>query len=132
MHDQIVTLLKDVDYPGVAGLFADDGLLDMHLPTWRFQFQGREAVREYFENQVGGLVDLGLRCTYLDSWATGDRVAVESEARFDGEDGEYLWRCVDLFDIEGDTIVRQVQYCTGCWPPDQVARQAAEAPMVRW
>ena len=52
--------------------------------------------------------------------------------RFDGDDGEYLWRAVDIFRIDGDTVTEHTQYCTGCWSPDQIARQTAEAPMVRW
>jgi hypothetical protein len=39
---------------------------------------------------------------------------------------------VDIFRVDGDEVTEHVQYCTGCWPPDQIARQAREAPMVRW
>ena len=114
MHDEIVALLKDVDYPGLADLCADDVLLDMNLPTWRFQHQGRDEVEGYFEGQLGGLRPMGLRCTNLDSWASDNRVTVESEARFDGDDGEYLWRCIDVSDHADGAITRHAQYCTGC------------------
>jgi predicted SnoaL-like aldol condensation-catalyzing enzyme len=109
---------------------APDTLLDMNLPTWRFQLQGRGAIREYFTEQTAGLHNL--HCTQLRELVTDDAVAVESECRFDGPDGEYLWRCVDLVRIVADEIVEHAQYCTGYWGPADIARQAREAPMVRW
>ncbi len=128
--EHVVACLRAGNYVGLTERFSPDALLDMNLPTWRFQLQGRGAISEYFTEQTSGLANL--RCTQMRELVTDDAVAVESECRFDGPDGEYLWRCVDLVRVVAGEIVEHTQYCTGCWPPDQIARQATEAPMVRW
>ena len=74
----------------------------MNLPTWRFQLQGRDAVAQYFVEQTGGLTDL--RTTQHRVFRTDDGVIIEEEMRFDGDGGEYLWRAVDIFVIDGDTV----------------------------
>jgi ketosteroid isomerase-like protein len=128
--DRLTAAIRDADWQAIAATYAPDVLLDMNLPTWRFQLQGRDAVAQYFVEQTSGLTDL--HTTQHHVIVTDDGVVVEEEMRFDGDDGEYLWRAVDIFRIDGDTVTEHIQYCTGCWPPDQVARQSDEAPMVRW
>ncbi len=128
--DRIVTAIRDADWDAIVATYAPDVLLDMCLPTWRFQLQGREAAAQYFIEQTNGLADL--RTTQHRVFSTDTGVIIEEEMRFDGDGGEYLWRAVDIFVIDGDTVTEHTQHCTGCWPPDQIARQAIEAPMVRW
>jgi len=128
--DHVVACLRAGNYAGLTARFAPDALLDMNLPTWRFQLQGSDTIGQYFSEQTTGLTNL--RCTQLRELATDDAVVVESERRFDSSDGEYLWRCVDVVRIVAGEIVEHAQYCTGCWGPDDIARQAREAPMVRW
>jgi hypothetical protein len=128
--DRLVAAMRDADWYAIAATYSPDVLLDMNLPTWRFQLQGRDAAAQYFLEQTGGLTEL--RTTQHRVATTDNGVIIEEEMRFDGEGGEYLWRAVDIFVIDGDTVTQHTQYCTGCWPPDQIARQAAEAPMVRW
>jgi hypothetical protein len=128
--DRLVTAIRDADWDTVVASYAPDVLLDMNLPTWRFQLQGREAAAQYFIEQTNGLTDL--RTTQHRVFSTDIGVIIEEEMRFDGEGGEYLWRALDIFIVDDDTVTEHTQYCTGCWPPDQIARQAAEAPMVRW
>ena len=122
--------MRAADWDAITATYAPDVLLDMNLPTWRFQLQGRDAAGQYFREQVGGLKNLRLVTHQVHR--ADDAVLIEEEMRFDGDDGEYLWRAVDIFHIDGDTVTEHVQYCTGCWTPDQIARQADEAPMVRW
>lgn len=128
--DQIVDAMQSSNWAALTNLYAPDVLLDMNLPTWRFQLQGREAASKYFTEQTAGFRNL--HTTHLGVHRTAGGLIVEEEMRFDGDDGEYLWRAVDIFRIDGDCITQHSEYCTGCWPPDQIARQAAEAPMVRW
>ncbi len=131
ISSRIIECLAKADYPALEKLYAPDVLLDMNLPTWRFQRRGAHEVSEYFRQNTGQLPNL--RCTYLHENAITDTTAVvESECRFDGDGGEYLWRCVDIFTVADDRISRHVQYCTGCWTPADIARQTAEAPMVAW
>ena len=128
--DRLVDALRVADWDAIASTYAPDVLLDINLPTWRFQLQGREAATQYFRENTSGLSNL--RSFGQQVHRTESGVIVEEEMRFDGDSGEYLWRAVDIFRIDGDTVTEHVQYCTGCWPPDQIARQAHEAPMVRW
>jgi hypothetical protein len=128
--ERLVDAMHDADWDAITHTYAADVLLDMNLPTWRFQLQGRETVSQYFREQTGGLTNLHLLSQQVHH--TDNGVVIEEEMRFDGADGEYLWRAVDIFRIDGDQVTGHTQYCTGCWPPDQIARQALEAPMVRW
>jgi len=128
--DKLVTAMHDADWGAIAESYAPDVLMDMNLPTWRFQLQGRAAVAKYLEEQTEGLTNL--RTTQHHVYRTDDGVIIEEEMHFDGDDGEYLWRAVDIFRVDGDLVVEHTQYCTGCWTPEQIARQNDEAPMVRW
>ncbi len=128
--ERLVAAFEAADWEAVANTYAPDVLLDMNLPTWRFQLQGRDAARQYLVEQTKGMSTL--HATQQRSFATPTGVIIEEEMRFDGDDGEYLWRAVDIFHVDDGAVTEHTQYCTGCWPPDQIARQADEAPMVRW
>jgi ketosteroid isomerase-like protein len=128
--DHIIERLREGDYRGLVERAAPDVLLDMNLPTWRFQRLGRDDVRQYFSEQFAHLP--AVRCTQSRVHSTANPVVVETECRFDGEGREYLWRAVDVVETDGDHITRITQYCSGCWDPDTIARNAAEAPMIRW
>lgn len=128
--DKLISAMRDADWEAIAETYAPDVLLDMNLPTWRFQLQGREAVAQYLVEQTKGLSNL--HTTQHRAFRTDGAVIIEEEMRFDGDDGEYLWRAIDIFHIDGNTVTEHGQYCTGCWTPDQIARQSDEAPMVRW
>ena len=128
--DTLTTAIRDSDWEAVSETYSPDVLLDMNLPTWRFQLQGREAAAQYLIEQTKGLPNL--HTTKHRAFRTDHGVIIEEEMRFDGDDGEYLWRAVDIFHVDGALVVEHTQYCTGCWPPDQIARQTDEAPMVRW
>ena len=128
--DKLISAMRDADWEAIAETYAPDVLLDMNLPTWRFQLQGREAVAQYLVEQTKGLSNL--HTAQHRAFRTDGAVIIEEEMRFDGADGEYLWRAIDIFHIDGNTVTEHGQYCTGCWTPDQIARQSDEAPMVRW
>jgi len=128
--DRLVDAMLDADWDGICQTYAADVLIDMNLPTWRFQLQGRETATNYFHEQTSALTNL--RLVDHQVHRTDDVVIIEEEMRFDGADGEYLWRAVDIFHMDRGVVTKHVQYCTGCWPPTQIARQAQEAPMVRW
>jgi ketosteroid isomerase-like protein len=130
INEEIVEKIQNADYIGVTEFYAPDVLLDMNLPEWRFQKQGAGEVREYLVEQLSSLGDL--RNTYIRQWASGENLVLENEARFSRDGEEYLWRAVDIFRLADDQIVEHIQYCTGWWTPEQIARQAEEAPMVRW
>jgi len=128
--DRLAAAMGNADWDAITDTYASDVLLDMNLPTWRFQLQGRDAAADYFVEQMKRFSNL--HTTQHRVMPTSDGVIIEEEMRFDGDGGEYMWRAVDVFRVDGDTVIEHTQYCTGCWPPDQISRQADEAPMVRW
>jgi hypothetical protein len=128
--ERLIDAMSHADWGAIVGTYASDVLLDMNLPTWRFQLQGKDAAGRYFLGQIAGLGNLHLISQRVHR--TLDGVIIEEEMRFDDDDGEHLWRAVDIFRIDGDTVTHHTQYCTGCWSPEQIARQAQEAPMVQW
>src|SRR5262245_27063182 len=118
---RIVECLANADYPALEKLYAPDVVLDMNLPTWRFQRRGAGEIGEYFRQNTGHLPNL--RCTYLNEIATTDATTtVESECRFDGDGGEYLWRCVDSFTVDDARISRHVQHSVQYWTSADIAR----------
>jgi ketosteroid isomerase-like protein len=128
--DRLVTAMREANWEAIAATYAPDVLLDMNLPTWRFQLQGRDAATQYLLEQSKGLSNLHTPQHRV--FAIDHGVIIEEEMRFDGDGGEYMWRAVDIFQIHSGTVTEHTQYCTGCWSPDQIARQIDEAPMVRW
>ena len=130
INEHVIARLEHADYVGLVDRAAPDVLLDMNLPTWRFQAQGRTAVRSYFAAQFEALPVV--RCTQFRVLSTAGPLIIESECRFDSDGGEYLWRCVDIVHVVDDQIVVLRQYCTGCWDPATSARPAEDAPLVRW
>lgn len=128
--DRLVDAMRAADWQAITDTYAPDVLLDINLPTWRFQLQGRDAAAQQLREQTEGLANL--RTVGHEIHHTDSGVIIEEEMRFDGDDGEYLWRAIDVFRIDGDLVTEHRQYCTGCWTPDDIARQAQEAPMVRW
>lgn len=44
---------------------------------------------------------------------------------------DWLWREAHVFHTAGEAIAEHVVYCSGHWDPAKIAKQAAEAPMVR-
>ena len=128
--DRLVSAVRDADWEAITSTYAPDVLLDMNLPMWRFQVQGRDVASQYFREQVARFANL--RTTHHRVHRGEDTLVIEEEMRFDGDGGEHLWRAVDVFRLDGDNVAEHTQYCTGCWTPDFIERQAAEAPMVRW
>jgi ketosteroid isomerase-like protein len=126
----ITARLSALDFDGLAELYRPDALLDVSVPQWRYQLQGREAIREALAEELAPLVG-SARVTGQRATQTDDGVVVELEVRFvqDGEDRQ--WREVHLFHTDGTAITEHLNYCTGVWDAATIARQAVEAPMVR-
>src|SRR5688572_25290010 len=101
--DRIVDAIRAANWAALTDLYAADVLLDMNLPTWRFQLQGRDAASTYFTEETAGF--RRLHTTHLAVHRTDDGIIVEEEMRFDGDGGEHLWRAVDIFRLDDDRIV---------------------------
>jgi len=126
----IVDCLRAADLAGLAQRYAPNVLLDMNMPMWRVQLQGRNVAAEALDEQVAALPNL--RTTWVRPTVTIDTVVAEYELRWDGTEGEQLARAVSVFRVHDDVIVEHSDYCCGAWTPQDIARNKAEAPIVRW
>ncbi len=126
----ITARLSALDLDGLAELYRPDALLDVSVPQWRYQLQGREAIRHALAEELAPVVGSG-RVTGQRATRTDDGVVVELEVRFEQDGEERQWREVHLFHTDGTAITEHLNYCTGVWDAATIARQAVEAPMVR-
>jgi ketosteroid isomerase-like protein len=121
--DGYLAFLADGSTPD--DVFADDVILDMNVPSWRFQVQGVDAVRQS-RLSAGGVwkVQAGAML------ATDAGFVVETS--YDSiEDGRPLYaRSVNLVTVHDGRIAEVVHYCTGPWDAQTRARHAREAPML--
>jgi hypothetical protein len=111
----------------LAALHSTDALVDINVPHWRYQTTGAEAeaaLREDFEVA-------GRRVTTSPVLALDSGVSVETEVHFHEDGQTRMRRTVHLFRTDHQRIVEHTVYCTGIWDAATIARQAAEAPMVR-
>jgi predicted SnoaL-like aldol condensation-catalyzing enzyme len=126
----IAQRMQAADFATLVERYAPNALLDCHTPFWRFQLQGPSAIAEYAHEAVDALPNV--HTTALRTTLAADAVVVEYELRWDGPEGEELSRAVSIFRLVDDVIVEQVDYCCGNWTPSHIAKNKAEAPMVRW
>ncbi|MGH9149829.1 MAG: nuclear transport factor 2 family protein [Acidimicrobiales bacterium] len=129
LMEAIVERLVALNWAGLAELYRPDALLDANVPEWRYQLQGRGAIRAQFEQEAAE-AGTGTRVTWWRAVPTGDGVVVEVEARFDHDGEERLWRQVNILRTDGEAVTAHILYCTGIWDAATIARQAVEAPMV--
>ena len=127
--ESITARLTALDFDGLAELYRPDALLDVSVPQWRYQLQGREAIRQALAEELALVVGSG-RVTAQRATRTDDGVVVELEVRFEQDGEERQWREVHLFHTDGTAITEHLNYCTGIWDAATIARQAVEAPMV--
>lgn len=125
--DELVARLAANDFEGLVELYRADAVLDANVPHWRYQLQGRAAIAAQLKQEAPP----GARVTSVRPTVTERGVAVEIEGRFGEGSDERLWREVHLFATDGAAVTEHVIYCTGLWDAATIARQAAEAPMVR-
>jgi len=126
--DRIVDAYLAGDVDALADACAEDVLVDIIVPTWQFQIAGRGTVRH-------GLAQEEFPPGRHVAWhqrtdtAAGVLLEVEAWAPIDGE--QRKWHELNHFRIADGQIVEMVQYCSGVWDAKTIARQQAEAPMVR-
>jgi predicted SnoaL-like aldol condensation-catalyzing enzyme len=130
ISDWVVERLRTADLGGIAERYAANVLLDMNVPMWRVQLQGRDAASQVLDEQLSELRNL--RTTWVRATNAGDTVVAEYELRWDGADGEHLSRAVSIFRLANGQIVEHSDYCCGEWTPEDIAKNKAEAPIVRW
>jgi hypothetical protein len=117
------------DYDALVRLYAEDALLDVNVPAWRFQRQGRAEIRDqyaqWYPNGPAKIVEFETRPT---EWGAVIEVA---EVYRPGIPNESYARTVEFLVVADDLITRHTAYCTGPWDLATVERHEAAAPMVR-
>jgi hypothetical protein len=108
-------------------VLSPDVFFDLYPPFWRFQLQGRDAIRAQLR-----LLNDGHEVTspILRVVPTADGFLLEHEETSRGERTEVarkLWVCV----VRDGQVVEATCYCNGGWDDALRARHAAEAPMLR-
>ena len=115
------------DAAGVVAACAAGVVVDVNIPTWRFQLQGRDALRRLLESEefLPGRSVATWRSATTDD---GLLLELETHAPIHGE--ERLWRELVWFRGAPGAITEVTVFCSGIWDAATIARQAAEAPMV--
>lgn len=108
--------------------FTRPTLLDANVPEWRFQRLGLdEIIAQYKEWYLPTPPRITGWKEKRTAW--GAVIEVESSGG-EGEDEKYV-REIHIFLTADDRITEHISYYTGPWDRESVARQRAEAPMVR-
>lgn len=128
--EQVERCYRAGDFEGLAVIYEPDVILDVHVPSWRFQFQGPEALVGWFTETISHFENF--RVTWVRATPTDGGVIVEWEMHTGEGDNEHLCRQVDILHGDGERISEHVVWCGGMWDAGTIARQRAEAPMVRW
>ena len=105
------------------GLFADDSFLDVHVPYWRYQAEGVDAIRE----AVGGAVDPG-HVERWDATMTADGFVVQATVR-DGQ-GRRSYQLVQA-KAQGGLVREATVFCTGDWSHETERHHAEQVALVR-
>lgn len=126
---QFMTCIEHGDDDRIATLYTDDAIFDAHVPNWRFQVQGPDAIAE----QLKAWFRLPGR---FDEVQTQLTVAGDVLVRFAWREREetvdaITSREMQLWRLAGDRITEQVVFCAGRWGRPLVMQMAAEAPLVR-
>jgi hypothetical protein len=116
------------DRAALVRLYHPDALLDAHVPNWRFQLQGRDAVAEY----TGGALPGPGRFSdfHAEATASGD-VIVLFTWRHRGDQGDPVVRQLHVLRLDAGRIAEQTLFCAGIWGPKLQERMSAEAPLIR-
>jgi hypothetical protein len=130
LTERIVDCLRTFDVDGLTALYRADALLDVSVPTWRYQLQGAAAIGERLREELAPVRN-SARVTSMRTDAIADGVVIEMEVRLVQAGEDRMWREVHIVHTDGAAITEHVDYCTGIWDAATIARHAIEAPMVR-
>jgi hypothetical protein len=124
---RLLDALATHDIASIPAFYAPAAVIDAHVPRWRYQLLGGDAIAVVIDEEYPSPVRLSAARTF----GTGDWQAIEMEARFPVGREERLFHEIDLLRLVEGRIAEQVVYCTGIWDAATIRRHAAGAPMVR-
>lgn len=128
LAEQYRSAVEAGDLAALAGLYQPDVLFDAHVPNWRFQLQGRDAVAEH----TGGALPSPGHFTSFDVTPTtaGD-LLVQFEWHGPTDDGGAVVRQLHMLHLDEGRIAAQVMFCAGVWSPQLQQQMASAAPLIR-
>lgn len=123
------TAVESGDLNTLAELYHPEVLLDVHVPNWRFQIQGRRTVAEAAGTALPGPG----RFTAFDAESTASEdLLVQFEWQQAKEHGGQISRELHLWRLnDARRITEQVAFCAGIWDQQLQSRMAQEAPLIR-
>lgn len=128
LADQVVEAFLAGDADRMAALYRPDALVDLVVPTWRWQLVGRDTIRESLADDE---FLPGRRVSWWKTTPTADGVLLELESWAPVEGEERKWLALHQFRFVDGAVAEHVVYCSGIWDAATIARQAVEAPLVR-
>lgn len=127
--DDYVDAFAAADADAIASYYAAEILVDVNVPTWRFQVSDPQELRALLQAEE---FQPGYRLARWRANPTADGVLVELEARYGEGPDQRMAREMHHLVRGPEGLTEHVLFCTGVWTPDTVRAQAAQAPMVRW
>lgn len=125
--DQFLERYAAGDADGMLALCRPDAVVDANVPQWRYQVHPDALRSQLREN--GQMPDRNVTVEYHE--ATRDGAVVEVQTRGTHDGGPVLVREVWMVRTDGEKVTEWTFYCTGPWDTATIARQRAEAPMLR-
>jgi hypothetical protein len=124
--ETLACCLESGDFAPLVGAYAPDALFDAHVPGWRFQLEGPEAITEQLRRwwPVPG------RLAAWEVTTSEDGFVVQFE-RWWRETDDVNCRQLHRLRLEAGQVVEHVVYCAGKWGPELRAEMATASPLVR-
>lgn len=116
------------DADAIASQYASERLVDVNVPTWRFQVSDPQELRALLQAEE---FQPGYRLARWRANPTADGVLIELEARYGEGTERQMAREMHHLVRDPEGITEHVLFCAGVWPPASVAAQAAQAPIFR-
>lgn len=124
---RVIKVYVEGDLSALDGLYTPSAVADVNVPQWRYQVNGAEDIERALRED-----ELGVPGRLVPFWRVGttdEGLYLETEVRFQGGDGEQMWRSLHLFRLHQGQIAEHTIYCSGIWSPADIARhQAANVP----
>jgi hypothetical protein len=126
--ERLARCLESGDFAPFARAYAPDALFDAHVPGWRFQLEGPEAITGQLRSwwPVQGRLAAWEVTTSEDGY-----VVVQFERWWRESDDDVNCRQLHRLRVEAGQVVSDVVYCAGKWGPALRAEMAAASPPVR-
>ena len=126
--DRFRKMMETLDQAAIEDIYDAGALIDVNVPTWRFQVQSLPAIIDQYAHWFPHLPP---RVVALREWPAPFGAVLEMDMyETDGIGGQLYSRQLHVLFADGEKVSRHILYCTGSWDAETVERQRREAPMV--